>query len=164
METLEAIKKRRSVRQFKDLTVEKEKIEQIIDCARLAPSANNFQPWEFIVVTDSTQRKEIANTTDYGRFIAQSPVCIAVFCRNTHFYLEDGCAATENILIAARALGLGSCWIAGDKTPYASQVAKIVGVPANYHLVSLIALGYPEVEPSPPRKRSLEEVLHWEKF
>ncbi|MDI3543275.1 MAG: hypothetical protein PWP57_880 [Candidatus Atribacteria bacterium] len=164
METLEVIKKRRSVRQFKDLPVEKEKIEQIIDCARLAPSANNFQPWEFIVVTDHIKRKEIANTTDYGRFIAHSPVCIAVFCRNTYFYLEDGCAATENILIAARALGLGSCWIAGDKTPYASQVAKILGVPDSHRLVSLIALGYPEVEPSPPRKRILEEVLHWDKF
>jgi len=164
MEVLEVLKKRRSIRQFKNLPVEREKVEEIMDCARLAPSGNNFQPWEFIVVTDHLKRREIANVVDYGKFITQSPVCIAVFCRDTHFYLEDGCAATENILIAARALGLGSCWIAGDKTPYALQVAKILGVPANYHLVSLIALGYPEAEPAPPQKRSLEEVLHWEKF
>ena len=85
METLEVLRKRRSVRRFKDIPVEREKIEEIIDCARLAPSANNFQPWEFIVVTDPSKRKEVANATDYGKFIAQSPVCVAVFFRDTRF-------------------------------------------------------------------------------
>lgn len=164
METLEVLRKRRSVRRFKDIPVEREKIEGIIDCARLAPSANNSQPWEFIVVTDPDKRREIANVTDYGKFIAQSPVCVAVFCRDTHFYLEDGCAATENILLAARDLGLGSCWVAGDKKHYSPQIAEILNVPDDYRLVSLIALGYPAAEPVMPAKRSLEEVLHWEKF
>ena len=69
MEALEAIKTRRSVRSFSNKPVEREIIEQIIDCARLAPSANNSQPWEFVVVTDQTIRESIAVLTDYGKFI-----------------------------------------------------------------------------------------------
>lgn len=165
MDALEVLKTRRSVRRFKDVPVEREKIEEIIDCARLAPSAVNLQPWEFVVVTDARKREEIARFTDYGKFIREAPVLIAVFCKDTKYYLEDGCAATENILLAAWALGLGSCWVAGDKKPYAEQVRKALQVPEGYRLVSLIALGYPEAVPSGlSLKRNLKEVLHWEKF
>ena len=80
METLEVLRKRRSVRRFKDIPVEREKIEEIIDCASLALSANNSQPWEFIVVTDPDKPREIAKAIHYGKLIAQSPVCVAVFC------------------------------------------------------------------------------------
>ncbi|RKY01307.1 nitroreductase family protein [Candidatus Poribacteria bacterium] len=164
MDAIEALKTRRSVRSFKPDPVPREVIEEIIDCARLAPSAMNLQPWEFVVVTDESMRKRIADLTDYGKFIAQAPVCIAVFCKDVKYYLEDGCAATENILIAARARGLGSCWVAGDKKFYAESVAELLGVPKGYKLVSLIALGYPDREPGMPSKRPLSEVLHWERF
>ncbi|MEN3186095.1 MAG: nitroreductase family protein [Atribacterota bacterium] len=166
MDALEVLKTRRSVRRFRTLPVEKEKIEEIIDCARFAPSAINIQPWEFIVVTEDKKREEVARLTDYGKFIREAPVLIAVFCKDTKYYLEDGCAATENILLAAWALGLGSCWVAGDKKPYAESVRKVLQVPEGYRLVSLIPLGYPEVIPTTGSalKRNLHEVLHWEKF
>ncbi|NSW75378.1 MAG: nitroreductase family protein [Candidatus Atribacteria bacterium] len=166
MDALEVLKTRRSVRRFRNLPVEKEKIEEIIDCARLAPSAINIQPWEFIVVTEEKKREEVARLTDYGKFIREAPVLIAVFCKDTKYYLEDGCAATENILLAAWALGLGSCWVAGDKKPYAESVRKVLQVPEGYRLVSLVALGYPEMVPATGAalKRNLHEVLHWEKF
>ncbi|MCS7242595.1 MAG: nitroreductase family protein [Candidatus Caldatribacterium sp.] len=165
MDVLEALRTRRSVRRFAAQPVEREKIEAIIDCARLAPSANNLQPWEFVVVTDAKMREEIARLTDYGKFIREAPVLVAVFCKDTKYYLEDGCAATENILLAAWALGLGSCWVAGDKKPYAEDVRRLLRVPEGYRLVSLVALGYPAHVPQGHIfKRELREVLHWEKF
>jgi nitroreductase len=163
MDALEALKTRRSIRSFKVDPISEDLIVQIVDCGRLAASAINIQPWEFVVVTDPRRRKEIAAKTDYGPFIAEAPVCILVFCRKTQYFLEDGSAATQNMLVAARALGLGSCWVAGDKKPYASVLSQIVGAPEDYKLISVVALGYARESPS-PSKRPLNQVLHWEKF
>jgi nitroreductase len=107
--------------------------------------------------------RRIANTTDYGKFIADAPVCVLVLCRDTKYYLEDGSAATENILLAARAHGLGSCWVAGDKKPYAAKICRLVGAPQGCKLVSLIPIGYPAESPE-KSKRPLSDVLHWEKY
>ena len=163
MDCIEALKTRRSIRVYEDKPVPKELLEEIVNCARLAPTAINIQPWEFIVVTDAETRKKIADITDYGKFIAQAPACIAVFCKETKYYLEDGCAATTNLLNAAHALGLGGCWVAGDKKPYCEQIRQLLGVPEGYLLVSLNSIGYPAEKPE-KGKRTLSEVLHWEKF
>jgi len=129
----------------------------------LAPTANNVQPWEFVVVTDPELLRRIAVITEYGKFIADAPVCVAVLSKETKYYLEDGSAATENILLAARAHGLGSCWVAGDKKPYASEICRLVGAPRGCKLVSLIPIGYPAESPE-KSKRPLSDVLHWEKY
>jgi nitroreductase len=163
MDAIEAIKTRRSVRVYQPRPIPKEILEDLIDCARLAPTARGVEPWEFIVVTDPAMRRWIASTTDYGPFIADAAACIAVLCRDTKYYLEDGCAATENILIAARAHGLGSCWVAGDKKPYAPAICEKLGAPPGYRLISLVALGYPAEAPQ-KTKRPLSQVLHWERF
>ena len=107
--------------------------------------------------------RRIATTTDFGKFIADAPVCVLVLCRDTKYYLEDGSAATENILLAARAHGLGSCWVAGDKKPYAAEICRLAGAPPDYKLVSLIPIGYPAESPE-KSKRPLSDVLHWEKY
>jgi len=164
MDTIEAIKKRRSVRQFGDAAVPKGLIEQAVDAARFAATARNEQPWEFVAVTDRAAVGAVARMTDHGKFMAGAPACVAVFCRDTKYYLEDGAAATQNLLVAAAALGLGSCWIAGDKKPYAALIAEFLGVPAGFRLVSLVALGYPQGESVLPEKRELKALLHWEKF
>lgn len=164
MDALEAIKQRRSVRGFRPDPVERKLIEQLVDCGRLAPTAVAIEPWEFVVVTDEEMRTRIADTTDYGKFIAEAPACIAVFCKDTKYYLEDGCAATENILLATAALGLGACWVAGDKKRYADEVRRLLGVPEGYRLVSLLPVGYPADGPAAKRKRALDDVLHWEQF
>ena len=163
MDALEALKTRRSTRNYKPDPVPKELIEEAVDCGRLAATARNVQPWEFVVVTDPGKRKQIADLAEYGKFIVHSPVCIAVLCQDTKYYLEDGSAAIQNVLVAARALGLGTCWVAGDKKPYAPEVAKLVGAPDTHRLVGLIAMGYTDHKPS-PSKRPLKDVLHWEKF
>ncbi|MGC8977086.1 MAG: nitroreductase family protein [Candidatus Ratteibacteria bacterium] len=163
METLKVLKERRSIRRYQKKEVPKDIIENIIDCARFAPTAINIQPWEFVVITDQKMREKIADITDYGKFIKEAPCCIAVFCKDTKYYLEDGSAATTYILLAAKDYGLGSCWIAGDKKAYAEKIKEILGVPEGYKLVSLISIGYPSEEPK-PKKRELKEVLHWEKW
>jgi nitroreductase len=163
MDAIEALKTRRAIRVYKREPVPRKIIEDIVDCGRLAATAINIQPCEFVVVTDPETRSRIAKTTDYGKFIADAPVCVVVLCRDTKYYLEDGSAATENILLAARAHGLGSCWVAGDKKPYAAEICRQVGAPPGYKLISLIPIGYPAENPV-KSKRPLSDVLHWEKY
>ncbi len=163
MDAIEAIRTRRSVRKYLDKEVPKELLETIVDCGRLSATARNEQPWEFIVITDKELKQKVADLTDHGKFIGEAGACIVVVCRDTKYYLEDGCAATQNILVSARALGLGSCWVAGDKKPYCSAILELLKVPPSFHLVSLIAIGYPALIPS-PSKRELNEVLHWNTF
>ena len=164
MDALDAIDNRKSVRKYNSKLVSKEIIERIINAGRKAPSAVNVQPWEFIAVTGLNIRKKLADVADYGKFIAESPLCIVVFCKDTKYYLEDGCAAVENILIAATALGLGTCWIAGDKKSYAETVREILKVPIGYKLIALISAGYSDDDGRPRAKRELKEVLHYETF
>lgn len=163
MEAIECLRTRRSVRSYRPDPVSREDLETIVDCGRLAPTGRGEQPWEFVVVTDKAMREKIAAITSYGKFIAQAPACIAVLCRDTTYYVEDGSAATTNILNAARALGLGSCWVAGDKKPYAAEIAGMLGAPAGIRLVALVAIGHTDECPA-PRKRGLDEVLHWERI
>ena len=163
MDAIEVLKTRCSVRAYTGAPVPKRIIEDVIDCGRLAATAINIQPWEFVVVTGHEMLRSIAQTTDHGKFISDAPVCVVVLCEDTKYYLEDGSAATENILLAARAHGLGSCWVAGDKKPYASDICHLVGAPQGYKLVSLIPMGYPAESPE-KSKRPLSDVLHWEKY
>jgi len=163
MDAIEMLKTRRSVRVYTQEPVAKDVIEDIVDCGRLAATARNEQPWEFVVVTDPQIRQRLAGLAVNGPFIADAPVCIVTLCKEGMYYVEDGSAATQNMLLAARAHGLGSCWIAGDKKPYAQAVLDVIGAPAGYKLVSLIAIGYTQVTPKPV-KRPVTAVLHWEKF
>jgi nitroreductase len=166
MDTLDTLKTRRSIRIFQDKPIPKDALEKIIDVARFSPTARNVQPWEFIVITDSRILYKIAALGGNARFMATAKACIAVFCSDTKYYLEDGCAATVNILNAAAELGIGSCWVAGDKKPYCSEVAGLLSVPPEFKLVSLVALGYPEDKTGFKLvdKRDLKEIIHWEKF
>lgn len=166
MDAIEIIKKRRSIREFQDRPIAKEILEKMVDAARFAPTARNVQPWEFIVITESSTLAKLGELAQNGRFLAQAKACIAVFSSDTKYYLEDGCAATENILLAAASLDIGSCWVAGDKKPYCSEVSKLLNVPLTFKLISLIALGYPlsVKDFKIANKRSLKEVIHWERF
>ena len=163
MDAIEVLKTRHSVRAYTDQPVPREVLEDIVDCGRLAATAINIQPWEFVVVTEGATLRKLAETTDHGRFIAAAPACVVVLSQSTKYYLEDGSAATQNILLAACARGLGACWVAGDKKPYAENICKIVGAPEGFRLVSLIPMGYPAENPQKP-KRPLADVLHWEKY
>ena len=165
MNLFEAIRSRRSIRAFSDKPLERQLLERIVDAGRFAATARNVQPWEFVVVSERGMLKSLAALADNGRFIADAAACIAVFCSDTKYYLEDGCAATQNMLLAAGGLGIGSCWVAGDKKSYCNQVSALLAAPASLKLVSLIALGYPQDANIPnPQKRNLSEVIHLERF
>ena len=164
MDALEALQTRRSCRKFAARETPRDLIEKVIDAGRMAATARNEQPCEFVVVTDKAACRRIAEMTDHGPFIADAPVCIAVLAKDTKYYLEDGSAATQNILVAAHALGLGACWVAGDKKPYAPKVVEYLGAPDVMRLVALVAAGWPEGPLPNPKKRPLQEVLHWGKF
>lgn len=164
MDTFEAVSRRVSVRKYKTDLVEKNILEKLVDAGRRAPTARKVEPWEFVVVTEKSALSQLGKIADHGPFIKDAAACIAVYCADTKYYLEDGCAATENILIAAADLGLGTCWVAGDKKDYAGDVSSLLNVPEDLRLVSLISVGWPDEDIQQFKKRSTEEVTHWEKF
>lgn len=166
-DALEVLRTRRSIRDYMKRPIARADLETIVDAARLAPTARNEQPWEFVVVTNRQSLERLGNICDHGRFIAQAAACVLVLCADTRYYLEDGSAATTNLMLAAHALGIGSCWVAGDKKAYARQVVELVGAPAAFRLISLVALGYSSAQGnSAPRvtKRPLQDLLHWDSF
>ncbi|HEU24155.1 MAG: nitroreductase family protein [Mesoaciditoga sp.] len=165
MEVIEAIKKRRSVRKYVDKPIPKEILVDIVDCGRLAPSGNNSQPWEFLVVTDKKDLEFLSKITTYGKFIKDGSACIITFCeKNNRHHLEDGSAATENMILAAFNYGIGTCWIAGYNRTYEQEILNHFKVPENLRMISILSLGYFDFLPPTPYKRPLDEVLHWESF
>ena len=163
MDAITCLKTRRSIRAYDPRPVSDETIADIVDCGRLAPTAMNEQPWVFVVVRDPAVRRRIAEAMGHSAFVAEAPVCVAVLCRQSDYLLEDGSAATENLLLAATAHGLGSCWIAGHKMAYASEIVRLLGAPDDQVLVSMVSIGFAAESPSPD-KRTLSDVLRWERF
>ncbi len=164
MEIFQAIKSRKSVRVYSEKNVDKALIEKIIDAGRVAATARNEQPWEFVVTKNKEILKRIGVLCPNGTFAKDADSVICVFSKDTKYYIEDCSAATQNMLVAIEALGLGGCWIAGDKKDYAGEIGKMFGAPEGYRLVSMISLGYPKSSKDPKPKKELKDLLHWEKW
>lgn len=165
MEILSLLKQRRSVRKYLDTPIERKVLEDLVDCARLAPSGYNRQSWVFVVVTDSGIRAKIADAARWGTFIRQAGACIAVFCSSGDGTpLEDACAATQNIITAAGAHGLGTCWVNSHQKEHARQVEALLRCPEGMELMTLIAVGVPDGTPKAPPKKALEDVLRFNGF
>jgi nitroreductase len=161
MDALEAIRKRRSVRKFTGAEIPREDLEKIVDAGRLAATGSNRQPWEFIVVTD---RNTIEQLTVVGKWMREAGAIIAVVLDPySRWWLEDGAAAIENMLIASTALGYGSCWVEGDALPREEEFKTILYVPKGKRLLALVPIGVPEEWPT-VEKRPLENVLHWQVY
>jgi nitroreductase len=160
---IEAMQTRRSIRTYTGEPVERKIVEEIVDCARLAPTAMNDQPWDFVVITGKEELSRIPPMLGHAEFIANAAFCVLVLARATGCAVEDCCAATENLLIAAQAYGLGSCWVAGTGQAYAPVVAKAFGAPQDRSLIAIVSFGYPAETPV-IEKRPLADVLHWERF
>lgn len=153
------IKSRRSVRSFTDKPLSDEIIKETLECARLAPTAMNLQPWLFGVVTDRALLTKIADITDHGKFIANAAACF-VTCgdKNAKYYLEDCCAATMNMITCLQGYGVGTCWVAGDKKDYGPEIGSLLEIPAPYSIVSIIPAGYPK-EVQMPKKKTGKEIF-----
>lgn len=164
MEVIQAIKSRVSIRKYKAIPVSGEILTDIVDCGRMAPNGYNGQPWIFVVITDQDIRTRIAKAARYGSFIQDAGACIAVFCKiGAETQIEDASAATENMIIAAQAYGLGTCWVNSYKKSHSEVIKKLLKCPDNYELMTLFAVGYPNEEKTTPKK-SLKEVIRWNTF
>ncbi|QSZ67994.1 nitroreductase family protein [Methanofollis aquaemaris] len=156
---LTILKTRHSIRKYKEDPIEEKIIENALECARLAPTARNEQPWLFGVVKEKETLKQIADLTDHGTFIEGAPICFAVFGkRDAKYYLEDCSAATTQLILGLWAYGVGSCWVAGEKKEYADAVRELLGVPEEYTLVSLLPAGYP-MDVKIAGKKALDEIV-----
>ena len=162
------IKSRRSIRKYRDTPVPAEVIRDALECARQAPTARNEQPWLIGTVQDRETLNTVASLADNGRFIAGAPVCFAVFAEKAQkYYLEDGCAATMQLILGLWSHGVGSCWVAGDKKGYADDVRRLLGVPERYTLVSMVPAGYPADMPAGEilvKKKDLPEITFSERY
>jgi len=170
MDCLETIHTRRSVRQFAETPVSEQDIELLLRAAMAAPSAGNGQPWRFIVVHDPETRAKLAEATPYSKPIGRAPLGIVVLAEPAAEKFPgrwplDCSAATQNILLAAHAIGLGAVWLGVNPEPEREDaVAAIVGVPGNLRVVCMIAVGHP-VGPGPVVDRYQPEhvrVDRWE--
>ncbi len=161
MEAFEAIQKRRSVRKFTGELIPRLDLEKIVDAGRLAATGSNRQPWDFIVVTN---REMINQLKVAAQWMDKAAAIIAVVLDPySRWWLEDGSAAVENILIACTALGYGSCWLEGYTLPLEEQFKKLLCIPKGKRLLTLIPIGVPEEWPT-VEKRPLESVLHWQVY
>jgi len=173
MELFETIFNRRSIRNFTGKPISKEELKKIVEAGRFAPSATNRQMWDFIVITRKEILEDILHhfrtgrkykTQENGKFDGASAIIAVVMHEENEYWREDGSAATQNILLAARALGYGSCWIEGQARPHEEHFKKLLGVPKEKRILLMIALGEPVKWSPPPAKKSLSEVLHWERY
>lgn len=162
MDFFEAVMKRRSIRSYTGETIPRADLEKIVDAGRLAPNGSNRQLWDFIVVTDQEMIQQLSKagpwSVDAGAMIA------VVLDPSTSFWVEDGSAAIENMLLAATALGYGACWLQGNAQPHEEEFKQLLHVPAHLRLLSLVPIGVPAEKPLPKDKKPLNEVLHWEGF
>jgi nitroreductase len=168
MDLMQAIRARRSIRNFLDKSVEEELLLAVLEAGRLAPSARNMQDWRFIVVRDAATRSLLAKAARDQQFVGQAPVVIAacgtsdlVMTCGQPAYAIDVAIALDHMTLAAAAFGLGTCWIGAF---YEDLVKEILGVPPEIRVVALLPLGYPAVEPEPRPRKSLDEIIareHW---
>jgi len=172
----ELVKSRRSIRKYLDKKVSRDNIEKCIEAARLAPSADNVQPWRFIVIDKPELIKKFARQAFSGiyfpmKFVGTAPVVIVMLAKldlianrigkqiqGIHYYFIDMGIAGEHFVLQAHELGLATCWIGWF---HPNKVRKFFEVPKSYKIVSLLSLGYPAEEKSEVTNRLSLEQISW---
>ncbi len=166
--------KRRSIRKYKDIEVEQDKIDKILKCTLTAPSSRTRTPWEFVTFTDKEQIKKLSDSKAHGAaFLAGAPLGIAVLAdpRNDDVWIEDASIAAIYIQLVAESLDLGSCWIQlrerklEDGSSSEEYVRKILGIPEELRVLCIIGIGYPDEEKTPYDENSIKiEKIHYNKY
>jgi nitroreductase len=166
METLDAIFTRRSIREYTSQAIPDELVHEILAAAMQAPSAGNQQPWHFIIITERKQLDALADALPFGKMLKNAQIGIVVCVdpeleKYLGFWVQDCSAATQNLLLAAHARGLGAVWL--GVYPIEERVAglkQILGLPEQVVPLCVVALGYPAAKPEPPAARYDESRLH----
>lgn len=171
MEFSQLIKQRYSVRKYKDIPVEHDKLLAVLEAARLAPSAVNKQPWHFVVFQLPEDRREVTDTY-HREWIKKAPVIILICADHSQSWKRgsdekdfadvDVAIAVDHMTLQAADLGLGTCWVCNFD---AKRCAEICRMPLHIEPLVMLPLGYPEEEEVPEKKRKTpEEVIHWGEF
>ncbi len=172
MDALECIATRRSIRKFLDIPVEFEKLGNVLDAGRHAPSAGNLQDWKFILVTDEKMRQNISKACVEQYWISTAPVFIIVCTdpeKTKRFYgrsgekysIQNGAAVVQNMLLAAHAEGLGSCWIGAFED---EAVKRLLSIPDSIIVQAIVPLGYADEVVPVPLRFTLENVTYIESW
>jgi len=165
----EVIKKRRSVRAYTSEEVPEEKLQRILEAARMAPSASNRQQYKFVVVREPEKRKQLAEAAAGQSFVGEAPVVLVAVSLNPErimscqvpAYAVDLAIAVDHITLAAAEEGLGTCWIGAFSQ---QEVKEILNIPTSYKVVALLPLGFPADSPGSKVRKSLEELVCYETF
>jgi len=168
MAVLEAIRKRYSCRAYEDREVEQDKLDQVFEAARLAPSAKNMQDWRFVVVREKNTKRRVAEAANNQKFLEKAGV-IVVGCSNSDYVMRCGQAvgpidvaiALEHMCLQASELGLGTCWIGSF---HADKVRKILCIPEDVAVIELMAVGYRADEPQERRREEMGKIVCYEKW
>jgi len=168
MDVFEAIEKRYSCRAYQDRAIEPEKLDRVLEAARLAPSARNFQDWRFVVVRDAATRARLVAAANNQEFVGSAPVII-VACSNSDYVMRCGQAvapidvaiALEHIALQATAEGLATCWI-GSFFP--DKVRSILGIPQDIQIIELMPIGYPAGECPTKKREPVDKIVCYDKW
>ena len=173
MDVSEAIRKRCSVRQFRDRVIPDDILHRILEAARWGPSPFNTQPWEFIIIKDKETLKAISKYARYSGYLSLAPLAIAVIVPpiNSKFsWVESigeprfaAAMAVQNMILAAWELGIGTCWVSIER----DMVAKILDVPDTHFILTVMPMGYPETIPPEHEdklRKKIEDSTYYEKY
>ena len=169
----EVLEKRRAIRKYKSYDIPDHDLKKIFEAARLAPSANNNQPWRFIVVKDQ-KTKELLARPSTQNFIGEANAIVVVLgdsrggcCGRSVWATHDPMIATEHLVLAATAMGYGTCWIANYESrpkTWVEEVRKTLKIPDHMDIVVLVAIGVPAEHPKPRTRKSLQEMCFDEMY
>lgn len=158
---LDLIKKRRSIRKYTADAVSGDAVRKLLEAAMAAPSADNLQPWEFIVVRDADLRQQLARTHPWSKMCADAPVVFVVCAeeRRASHWVEDASAATENLLLAAAGLDLGAVWVGVyPNSRNEEHVRQALGIPSRLRVLCLVPVGHPAESKAPGTKYDAGKV------
>lgn len=169
MDVMKAIQSRRSIRAYDTRGVEEEKLNRILESARLSPSANNRQERRFVIIKDAKTRKMLCEAAMNQAFVAEAPVVIAACSVESEYMMScgqlaypiDTAIAVDHMTLQAVEEGLGTCWIGAFDE---KKVKDILAIPDNVRVVALLPLGYPSVVPHPKPRKILDDIVMWEKW
>jgi nitroreductase len=168
MDVFEAIEKRYSCRAYSDQAIEEAKLGRVLDAARLAPSARNFQDWRFVIVQDAETRRKLVPAANNQESVG-SAAAVIVACSNSDYVMRCGQAigpidvaiALEHIALQATAEGLATCWI-GSFFP--EKVRAVLGIPEDIQVIELMVMGYPADTQPPTERAQLGDIVSYDKW
>jgi nitroreductase len=169
MDVFEAVSKRRSIRKYKETPVEDEKLQNILEVARIAPSAANRQEWKFIVVKNKETREKLVEAANGQTFVGDAPVTIVACSTEServmpcgqYAYTVDISIAVSFMILEATALGLGTCWLGAFDE---EKVRNILNIPERVRVPAMFTIGYADESPHQRPRKHLDEIVSSEKY